>query len=353
MRLIALLVILFQFSAVSASQVPRLLKVISFQEDSQFVTQIKFDKSVDGIQSDIEFINQTIQVNFKGVEMPEKKSFLKVANGDVKSVYTFQAADEVLRSRIIYFKPVDVKKYKGNVSVTAKGKTVSIAVKSPKAYTPGEEDLDLPLVKPKSVESASTGSIKQKSDDIITFEMGSKKKNTVSKVSEMKESDQSINLDDRDESEIPVLAPARVKEAKSGSAYGRILTSLGIVFVLGMGVLLFIKWWSKNYRPNKMASKIQVLTQHSLGPKRNLAIIRVAGETILLGVTDHNISMIKELSLMDDELPEFTPDSFSNELDKELVSESPEAVLLAEKDEFSEVGITNAISERLKGMKIL
>ena len=63
--------------------------------------------------------------------------------------------------------------------------------------------------------------------------------------------------------------------------------------------------------------------------------------------------MIKELSLMDDEIPEYTPNNFSKELNKELIAESPEASLLAEKDDFAEVGIKDAISEKLKGMRIL
>ena len=49
-------------------------------------------------------------------------------------------------------------------------------------------------------------------------------------------------------------------------------------------------------------------------------LIRVAGETILLGVTDHNINPIKTLSLIEDELPEYTEPQFSKSLQNKIAT---------------------------------
>ena len=63
--------------------------------------------------------------------------------------------------------------------------------------------------------------------------------------------------------------------------------------------------------------QIKVLSQHYLGPKKSLVIVRVAGESILVGVTDSNISMIKSLALIDDEVPVETPKNFADALNSE------------------------------------
>ena len=72
------------------------------------------------------------------------------------------------------------------------------------------------------------------------------------------------------------------------------------------------KWWSKKNTKSLGGTKIQVLSTHYLGPKKSLSIVQVAGESLLLGVTDQNINMIKTLSLIDDEVPATTPNNFEN-----------------------------------------
>ena len=93
--------------------------------------------------------------------------------------------------------------------------------------------------------------------------------------------------------------------------------------------------------------KFKVLTQHYLGPKKSLAIIRVAGESILIGVTDQNISLIKSLSLLDDDIPEETPAAFQVAEKSEDVEEAP----TEENEEFHMAGINKIVQGRLKGMR--
>jgi len=116
------------------------------------------------------------------------------------------------------------------------------------------------------------------------------------------------------EAEIPVLSKIRKDVVTQKSSTGRLLISLGIVILVAAGLMLFARQWAKRKSGLKQHHQIRVLTQYPLGPKKGLAIIRVAGESILIGVTDHNISMIKSLSIIDEELPSDYPENFGTEL---------------------------------------
>lgn len=127
-----------------------------------------------------------------------------------------------------------------------------------------------------------------------------------------------IVKDKRPESEIPVFADkAEVKKA-GGSSLERLMISLVVVCAILGGALFGLKRWAARRGKNVPSpTKISVLTQHHLGPKKSLAIIQVAGEAILIGITDQNISMLKTLALIDDEVPGVVPKNFSDELDNE------------------------------------
>jgi flagellar protein FliO/FliZ len=102
---------------------------------------------------------------------------------------------------------------------------------------------------------------------------------------------------------------------------------------------------------------IEVLNQHHLGPKRSIAVIRVAGEAVLIGVTDHNITLLKTLSLLDDDVPEETREAtFALKNDEAYKFEktlSKKAAPTTREDEFSMQGLKEIIGDRLKNMKEL
>jgi flagellar protein FliO/FliZ len=160
------------------------------------------------------------------------------------------------------------------------------------------------------------------------------------------------------ETEIPVRLDSDRKADGSGSALFKVLMSLSVIGILGCAAFFWIRKYAKPGNKSQ-ATQIKVLTQHYLGPKKSLAIIRVAGESILVGVTDHNISLIKELSLLDEDIPEATPKTFKtvfsmggNDFAGETTEASAEAEQdAAEKDEFSISGIKDFVSSKLKNMR--
>lgn len=156
------------------------------------------------------------------------------------------------------------------------------------------------------------------------------------------------------EDQIPLTIETTKKASESGSATTKALMSGFIILaLLGTSYYFVRKYRVSNVVNNKANMKIQILTQHYLGPKKSLAIVHVAGESILIGITDNNISMIKSLSLIDDEVPADMPKSFSESMQGQAQKTQPLiGEMTAELDEeFSFAGVTDTVSKKIKSMR--
>jgi flagellar protein FliO/FliZ len=148
-----------------------------------------------------------------------------------------------------------------------------------------------------------------------------------------------VKISQLKETDIPVNLSSQKKSAANDSPWMRMLMGLSIVGVLAAGLWLVKKKASFKQSKKEPAPEIKVLTQHFIGPKKSLAIIRVAGESILIGVTDQNISLIKELSLLDEDIPAAVPLDFAKTME--------------ETDDFSMSGIKDFVSNKLKNMRTI
>lgn len=167
------------------------------------------------------------------------------------------------------------------------------------------------------------------------------------------------------ENQIPVFANKDQSKKPVKGVGNRVLISLAVLTILFGALYLGLKKWiSKSKTQNQSATSITVMTQHFLGPKKSLAIVRVAGESILIGITDNNISMIKTLALIDDEVPNSVPRNFDvDELDEQFPHEeiSKGQFRLASNsftdehsDDFAMQGLSeirDAVSDRLRSFK--
>lgn len=192
---------------------------------------------------------------------------------------------------------------------------------------------DFPNMKPQALQEETN-------DAILEAEMG------VSEAS-VKIEEPKTSTADLKESEIPVFSQERKAEAPTEGSWGRLLISLGIVAIAGLAFTFFGRWWSKRHKTNELNTQIRVLTQHHLGPKKTLAIVRVAGEHILLGVTDHNISMLKTLALIDDEDPDISAGKFTDVLNRRELESAGEG------EDFSLKSVRDVVSDRLSKMRSL
>ncbi|MGE0761699.1 MAG: FliO/MopB family protein [Bdellovibrionales bacterium] len=162
------------------------------------------------------------------------------------------------------------------------------------------------------------------------------------------------------EDQIPVLTKVDKLASKSADPMTRLVMSMGILLAVTAGLYLFARFWAKRKTGLTQHHQIKVLTQYGLGPKKSLAIIRVAGESILIGITDHNISMIKSLALLDEDLPMEVPQQFSQELDHQVQDHvefkaplQASAQAAGEKEDFSFGSVRDMVASRLREMRSL
>ena len=136
----------------------------------------------------------------------------------------------------------------------------------------------------------------------------------------------------------------------------------GVIIILLLAVsYYYVSKYKISNKINKSNLHIKVLSQHYLGPKKSLAVVHVAGESILLGITETNISMIKSLSLIDDEVPAEMPQTFNESMHQTLIKGEPSektntsvSMMSRELDEeFSFSGVTDKVSKKIKSMRSL
>jgi flagellar protein FliO/FliZ len=175
------------------------------------------------------------------------------------------------------------------------------------------------------------------------------------------------------EDQIPLSIGATKKAAEGGSTTAKAVMSMIIVLILTGTGFYFVRRYKFSNTINKSNTEIKVISQHYLGPKKSLAIIHVAGESILIGVTDQSISMIKPLSLIDDEVPANLPNTFGQTMAKVesraenqiapamkkgqgAVSQSGQSnqsgsAAIELDEEFSFTNVTDTVSKKIKSMR--
>jgi flagellar protein FliO/FliZ len=123
------------------------------------------------------------------------------------------------------------------------------------------------------------------------------------------------------ESEIPVLTEVK-KEAKSdGSIVWRMLGSMALVAVVAGATIYASRRFKHQKSVGGTKARIETLHQVHFGPRKSIALIRVAGEVMLIGMTDTNITMMKQVMLIDDELEKTMGDDFNKYLQDDFAIE--------------------------------
>jgi flagellar protein FliO/FliZ len=358
--------------------------VKTFSEGDAFVTQFTFDRPFEDDNLPIDFIHQTVQINLphahlKGVT----KKTNSVQDELVSRVVTFQRGTTGLRSQILLKKGQTAKQLEAHVQIVKNKNTLQVRlVKSDELIS--RVTKSLPVIKPIAVEAPNKPSIDEllqqaaahaaevkapqpeaapasvMADPEKTSLVPDANAPTASAVA-APTTDVNTNLTtaEKNEAEIPVFTATKEKTHEP-QPFQRMVISLGIVAALGLGILYALRRYSRRNTSKVPAIKIKVLTQHHLGPKKSLAIIQVAGESMLIGITDHNVSMIKSLSLLDEDLPDQLPSHFTSALGSSMrgVEEANYSIpanssYAEESDEFSMRGlgeIKTLVSRKIKNM---
>ncbi|MDZ4662078.1 MAG: flagellar biosynthetic protein FliO [Pseudomonadota bacterium] len=373
MKNLLLLAVAVVFPMVTEGARLNLMDVKTTSSGAAFMTELKFDQPVSTELVTTEFINETIQINIPDGYIAQGKRTTQVKDDRVKSVFTYQASKDLLRTRVILKSNLAADQYQETIKVTAEGDVLRIKVG---AYPAKNEAslLDSNPVIPQGLKRE------------IMEEMGITPSGEVSREAIAKASASSAvalapsktettKIKPMEEEKIPVLAQSKTKTSSSALPIKKII--FGLIAFVGMALIfsVVLKGWTKISKKSLKHSQIKVITQHYLAPRKSLAIIRVAGESILIGITDQNITPIKTLSLLEDELPEEVPTNFERTLrqaEHEEIRALPESkpdkisigatgrVALKAYDkardvpeEFSVKGIKELVRAKLKGMNTI
>lgn len=371
--------------------------VNAYTHQGKFVSEIQFAEPISPADINLSYINQTVQVEIPDAQLLKGTLNRSVNHERIKSLYTFEPEKNTVYSRIIQHKPFMADELKDNIEIEIKENIAFIRVSTPKAIAavPAEvpaatkmtsiivkpNELAISLPEKEDIKNLSVTEILDREISLPNVEKMVKKKDTINREpaiikadaeklkkialkSESKKIDTDVTNKALPESEIPVLTNVKKQASTASGSFNKMIYSLLIIGIFALGITFFTKKWAKRHTKTMDTNKIRVLTQHHLGPKKSLSIIQVAGETILIGVTDQNINMIKTLSLLDEEIPELDPnESFSDSLsanmatDKALdsvqVSKPRKTKKSEDVDDFSLGDIKDLVSSRLKNMRSL
>jgi hypothetical protein len=132
------------------------------------------------------------------------------------------------------------------------------------------------------------------------------------------------------ESQIPIYSKGKTIEKASSDPYWRVIATVVVICIFGAAAIFIAR--KRGFKRNQpgLGARIEVLHQHHFSPKKGLALIRVAGEVMLISMTDQSISMIKPVALIDDEVSGIMGKDFNNFLEDDFTVSSVQNALRAQ-----------------------
>ena len=313
---IAFLLCFFTFQAQAqdqtkskTTQLSYLQDFYAYQEQEYFVVELEFDNPHSFEETSLEYINSTVQVN-----VPQgflKKPFSKkIKNHKVKNVYVYQVDSSVLRVRVIYKEGIKAKDFEGKVNLSYNSHRIRIAIQQGASPDPvfaygGDVENKASVEQPTTgsdTPSQKTPEVPQTKDVVTKASLEENNTELKTKVSEKKVADKEIPVVAKNKKRIVAAQKTKTPSLQSASVQSEsyLLKSFLFLSLLFTSFLGFFIWYRKKKKSSPSSAHFQadikVLANHYLGPKKNLTVIQVGDEIILLGVTDHNISYLKKLS---------------------------------------------------------
>lgn len=297
-----LLSLILQAYAVEVNQ----LNAVSFEEVNKAPVLIfEFERPVSIDNVEARFIRRTVEWDLSATKLKKDKLFINVSKSGINNVYASHNDDSSVRIRVNMDHGKMASNYHERLQYSVEGKKLTLKV-----------DPTIPLITNNIKEISRLYSV----NTLETMPEEDKKAEAhIAAVSTMKLDDSESTAIDMNapESEIPLLTKKAAAPTSGMPSIKRMAAGFFVVAILLVSALLVTrKMKSKKAGAAFNHDSITVISQKYLGPKRNLVLIRVTGEYLLLGVTDHNISLIKNLNVVDDEIPELTNNNFSEVLDK-------------------------------------
>lgn len=300
------------------------LKQVQVSNGSQI--DLLFDGKVSRNQIKTEFFNDIIQISLTDVSVyPAKIS--SVNGGSLTKIFAYQYAPKLVRCRLsVKGKAED---YRNRLVLDSgsggpNGKILTIRfrgaeskpVESAKNVDTDEQKLLEHVMKGSAAKPsvAQEGTVSDRIIERAAAEKAAAEKTaaptTVAVV--QPESSESKPLNFSREGHSDHLGGAKNRIPNPMGVFGKLALVVGLFSLLALG---FKKFWkskaesqnaflgaitqfarsSLGVKANASKLAIEMLSHHHLGPKKSIAVVRVAGRTMLVGITDQAINLISHL----------------------------------------------------------
>ncbi|MBY0385552.1 flagellar biosynthetic protein FliO [bacterium] len=298
---------------------PAFLKQIHVEQKGAS-TLVHFDMSqtVDVGQIETRFLRRTIEWDLAAIQLKKDKMFVDVSGADINNVYASNHDSKGLRIRVNLNNDKTASNYHEQVRFIKNKNQITLVIDGSVA-TLNHNIKELSRMYDVKSESLTQMEEHIAKQSVLRVEPEVEATVATTATSENPAVNETEVLIDetKDEKEIPLVAKS-AKAAEAGMpSMGRAAAGIiAILFLLASVYFVNKKLGQKRAGAPFNHDSIKVVSQKYLGPKRQLTLVRVSGEYLLLGVTDHNISLIKQLAIVDDEIPDLEPQNFKTAVKK-------------------------------------
>ncbi|MFN7685233.1 MAG: FliO/MopB family protein [Oligoflexia bacterium] len=324
------------------------IKQVQVSENSR--VDLLLDGRIQESQIRTEFINDIIQLSLSDVSVyPAKIS--SVQGQDLTKIFVYQYAPKLVRVRLSVKGRAEA--YQGRLSVKPAGKVLQIVLDEAQSAQ-AQKKAEPSSANAKVNQEKSPGQRSADADERALL-------------------DRILSADKQPEKPQPEPKVRRARVAEPPGA-GRMLASLVAILVLMAAAFFGLKKLAakggglKSGALNRLltrtlgkpAKMIDVVATHYLGPKKSIHVVKVAGRTLVLGVSDGSINLISEFQgdAPLENLPvaatpsepqvESNPGDFLSTLGEQIARESSGSAPLSARS-----SARDRIRSRLEGMKQL
>lgn len=275
----------------SAAWASTTLKKVQVTDGSQI--DLFFDGKVNPSQVRTEYFNDIIQLSLDDVSVyPAKIS--SYSGMELTKIFAYQYAPKLVRCRLsVKGKAED---YQKRVEVKANGKVLSIRIKPAESVAASSQE------RPKAAEPEKTAEEAALLARVLKSETAEKPSEKPSKNSKASKASSGEQQSEPLASGKPLPSPFRsmmmlglVMTVFGGFAFLLKKVKNGPSLINHKGFAGAISKFAKGSLGRK-GKMIEVVATHYLGPKKSIAMVRVGGRILVLGVTNESINLITQLS---------------------------------------------------------
>jgi flagellar protein FliO/FliZ len=317
---------------------------------SDFFIEMSFNQDVSERDIKVEYVNKVIEFSIPEARSSQTRKTAIVKDTIIDRLLTAKGPTNSMLLRVVLNGKYAADDFGRTTSFLTKGSRVLLKVGDPSKAPPGTAPGALQGELAEETPSEASRGMPGKMIDALM-------KKTDPQAAQAASEPVLASADQGAEDSQPVFKTKtkepKVQTASVGDVWGKLVMSLLLIGGIGGAAFYLVK---KSPQAKKLSLKgrmIEVLAQHPLGPKKSVAVIRVAGEAVLVGITDSNISILKTLSLLDDDVPAAKfQSSLANQVAQAVRAPSKGATA-SSADDFTMKGLKEIVSERLKNMRSL